>query len=155
MSVSTCRSNVQECPLPSLLQSILQALSFHWLTCCSSVSYSFFFFLISLPIHSLVSLFKKIYLFLAALGLRCCAWAFSSCSEWGLLFVAVCGLLSLRWLLLLQSRGSRCAGFSSCGIRALELRLSSCGTQASLLIACGIFPDRGSNPCPLHWQANS
>ena len=34
-----------------------------------------------------------IYLFLAALGLRCCAWAFSSCGEWGLLFVAVCGLL--------------------------------------------------------------
>ena len=21
--------------------------------------------------------------------------------------------------------------------------------------ACGIFPDQGSNPCPLHWQANS
>ena len=34
-----------------------------------------------------------IYLFLAALGLCCCTWAFSSCSEWGLLFVAVCGLL--------------------------------------------------------------
>ena len=34
-----------------------------------------------------------IYLFLAALGLCCCARAFSSCGEWGLLFVAVCGLL--------------------------------------------------------------
>ena len=21
--------------------------------------------------------------------------------------------------------------------------------------ACGIFPDQGSNPCPLHWQADS
>ena len=33
------------------------------------------------------ALFKKIciYLFLAALGLRCCAGAFSSCSEQGLL----------------------------------------------------------------------
>ena len=49
----------------------------------------------------LLSFFKKIfklinfflYLFLAALGLRCCAWAFSSCSEWGLLFVAVRRLL--------------------------------------------------------------
>ena len=30
-----------------------------------------------------------IYLFLAALGLRCCARAFSSCSEQGLLFVVV------------------------------------------------------------------
>ena len=34
-----------------------------------------------------------IYLFLAVLGLRCCAQAFSSCSEWGLLFVTVRGLL--------------------------------------------------------------
>ena len=34
-----------------------------------------------------------IYLFLAALGLCCCVQAFSSCSEWGLLFVVVRGLL--------------------------------------------------------------
>ena len=32
-------------------------------------------------------------LFLAALGLLCCARAFSSCGEWGLLFIAVRGLL--------------------------------------------------------------
>ena len=35
---------------------------------------------------------KIIYLFLAALDLHCCAWAFSRC-EWGLLSVAVHGLL--------------------------------------------------------------
>ena len=34
-----------------------------------------------------------IYLFLAALGLRCCARAFSGCGERGLVFVAVHGLL--------------------------------------------------------------
>ena len=33
------------------------------------------------------------FFFLATLGLRCCAWAFSSCGERGLLFVAVCGLI--------------------------------------------------------------
>ena len=33
------------------------------------------------------------YLFLAALGLHCCMQAFSSCGEWGLLFVVVCRLL--------------------------------------------------------------
>ena len=33
------------------------------------------------------------YLFMAVLGLRCCVRAFSSCSERGLLFVAVPGLL--------------------------------------------------------------
>ena len=42
---------------------------------------AFFFFLINL------------FLFLAALGLRCCARAFSSCGERGLLFVAVRRLL--------------------------------------------------------------
>ena len=34
------------------------------------------------------------YLFLAVLGLRCCARVFSSCSERGLLFIAVRGLLT-------------------------------------------------------------
>ena len=34
-----------------------------------------------------------IYLFLVVLGLRCCARAFSSCGERGLLFIAVHGLL--------------------------------------------------------------
>ena len=33
------------------------------------------------------------FFFLAVLGLRCCAWSFSSCGERGLLFVAVRGLL--------------------------------------------------------------
>ena len=36
---------------------------------------------------------KFIYLFLVVLGLRCCTRAFFSCSERGLLFVAVRGLL--------------------------------------------------------------
>ena len=34
-----------------------------------------------------------VYLFLAVFGLRCCTRAFSSCGEWGLLFVVVRGLL--------------------------------------------------------------
>ena len=33
------------------------------------------------------------FLFLAALGLRCCTRASSSCGEWGILFVVVHGLL--------------------------------------------------------------
>ena len=41
-----------------------------------------------------------------------------------------CAGLSLQWLLLLQSTGSRCTGFSSCASWALERRLSSCGAQA-------------------------
>ena len=41
----------------------------------------------------LLCFLKFIYLFLAALGLRCCVQAFSSCGEQRLLFVAVRGLL--------------------------------------------------------------
>ena len=47
-----------------------------------------FFLLISLKF------FLFIYLFMAVLGLRCCTRAFSSCSEQGLLFVAVRGFLT-------------------------------------------------------------
>ena len=39
-----------------------------------------------------------------------------------------CADFSLRWIHLLWSTGSRRVGFSSCGSRALERRLSSCDT---------------------------
>ena len=90
---------------------------------------SFFFF------------FKFIYLFLAVLGLRFCARAFSSCGERGPLFITVRGPLSRP--LLLRSTGSRCTG------SVVVAHGPSCSA------ACGIFPDQGSNPCPLHWQADS
>ena len=46
-----------------------------------------------LPLTFFFFLNEFIYLFLAALGLRCCARASSSCGEQGLLFIAVRGLL--------------------------------------------------------------
>ena len=49
------------------------------------VSFVFFFFFF----------FLNIYLFLAVLGLRFCARAFSSCGEWGPLFIAVRGPLTI------------------------------------------------------------
>ena len=67
---------------------------------------------------------------MAALGLRCCTRAFSSCSERGLLFVVLHAGFSLRWLLILWSTGSRYTGFSSCGSWAVERRLSGCGARA-------------------------
>ena len=69
-----------------------------------------------------------------------------------------CAGFSLQWLLLLRSMGSRLTGFRSCSTWASAVvarGLSSCSSQASLPAACGIFPDQGSNPCPLHWQADS
>ena len=49
--------------------------------------------LISVFIFLFFLINEFIYLVLAALGLHCCAWVFSSCGEQGLLFVAVRGLL--------------------------------------------------------------
>ena len=54
-----------------------------------------------------------------------------------------CAGLSLSWPLLLWSTGSRRAG------SVIVAHRPSCSA------ACGIFPDQGSNPCPLHWQADS
>ena len=73
----------------------------------------------NLKIKKKIFVFNEvIYLFLAALGLRCCVRSFSSCGERGLLFVVVHGLLIAVTSLLLLSTGSRHAGFSSCGTRA-------------------------------------
>ena len=54
-----------------------------------------------------------------------------------------CVGLSLSRSLLLRSTGSRRTG------SAIVAHGPSCSA------ACGIFPDQGSNPCPLHWQADS
>ena len=51
--------------------------------------------------------------FLAALGLRCCAQAFSSCGEQGLLFIAVHGFLIAVASLV------ACCGAQALGMRAL------------------------------------
>ena len=66
------------------------------------------------------NLFYLFIYFLAALGLRCCVRAFSSCGKWGYSSLQCMGF-SLWWLLLLRSTGSRHAGFSSCGTWAQQL----------------------------------
>ena len=56
---------------------------------------------------------------------------------------------------------SRCAGLSPS--RPLLLRSTGSRRTGSAIVAHGpsrsaargILPDRGSNPCPLHWQADS
>ena len=52
----------------------------------------------------------------------------------------------LWWLLLLRTTGSRHAGFSSCGSRALERRLRSCGAWASMLRDMRDLPRPGLEP---------
>ena len=105
----------------------------------------------------LTFLIKKnyfIYLFLTALGFRCCTQAFLVAAS--------------RGYSLLRCAGLSLSGFSCCGAQALgvwasvvvALGLSSAGSvvvahRLSCSAACGIFSDQGSNPCSLHWQADS
>ena len=49
--------------------------------------------MVNLMIFYFLFFFKFINFFLAVLGLHCCAWTFPSCSERGLLFIVVRGLL--------------------------------------------------------------
>ena len=79
---------------------------------------------------------------MAVLGLRFCARAFSSCGKRGPLFIAVRGPVIVA-ASLLRSTGSRRAG------SVVVAHGPRCPT------ACGTFPDQGSNPCLLHWQADS
>ena len=85
-----------------------------------------------------------IYLFI----LRLC-WVFVSVRGLSLVTASAgrsssrCADLSLSRPLLLRSTGSRRAGSA----------IVAHGPSRS--VACGILPDQGSNPCPLHWQADS
>ena len=63
-------------------------------------------------------------------------------ASWGCPLVAVHRLL-IAVPSLVQSMGSRHAGSA----------VTAHGLCCSM--GCGIFPDQGSNPCPLHWQADS
>ena len=92
-----------------------------------------------------------------------------SCFFWVFLvfvFFWLCWIfVSMRGLSLVAASGghslSRCAGLSLS--RPLLLRGTGSRRAGSVVVAhrpscsvaCGIFPDQGSNPCPLHWQADS
>ena len=74
--------------------------------------------------------------------------------------------VSVRGLSLVVTSGghssSRCVRRTS-HYHGLSLRSTGSRRAGSVIVAhepscsaaCGIFPDQGSNPCPLHWQADS
>ena len=94
-------------------------------------------------------LFIYLFIYLFILFYLWMCWVFVSVQ--GLSLVAAsgghsssqCAGLSLSRPLLLQRTGSRHAGSATVA------------HGPSRSAACGIFPDQGSNPCPLHWQADS
>ena len=87
---------------------------------------------------------------------------FSSCGE-QVTFESWCTGFSLQWLLLLQRTGSRAhrlQWLQHVGSIAAALGPKSSGSivmvhKFSCSTTWGIFPDLGSNPCLLHWQADS
>ena len=127
---------------------------------------AFFFFSKLTHAHFVLFCFYYlfIYLFLAALGLHCCAQAFSSCGERGATLhcgarashfggFSCCGarVLGARASVVVARR------LSSCGSQALEHRLSSCGPRASLLRSMWDLPGPGldpSVPCIGRWILN-
>ena len=55
-------------------------------------------------------------------------------------------------------RGARTSHHRGLSLRSTGSRRAGSATVAhgpSRSAACGIFPDQGSNPCPVHWQADS
>ena len=94
------------------------------------------------------SFFKKFIYYLFIIYFRLC-WVFVSVRGPSLVAASGghsslrCAGLSLSQPLLLRSTGSRRAG------SVVVAHGPSCSA------ACGIFPDQGSNPCPLHWLADS
>ena len=84
-----------------------------------------------------------IYVCVAVLGL-CCSAGFSLIMESeGYSPVSVCRLLIAVAFLVAKH------GLQSMQASVVVAHGLSCST------ACAIFPDQGSNPCPLHWQADS
>ena len=74
-----------------------------------------------------------IYLFMAVLGLRLCARAFSSCGKWGPLFIAVRGPLTIAASLVAEHR-------------LQTRRLSNYGSRAQLLRGMWDPPRPGLEP---------
>ena len=90
-----------------------------------------------------IYLFMAALVFFALLGLPLVGES-GSCS-----LVAVHGLLIVV-ASLVAGTGSRHAGFSSCSVQSQQW-----AHGLSCFTACRILPGEGSDPRPLHWQANS
>ena len=90
---------------------------------------------------------------MAVLGLRCCMRDFSGCGRAGATLhcraqASHCRSFSCfrAWTLGAQASVVVARGLSSCGTRALERRLSSCGAWAELLRGMWDLPGPGLKP---------
>ena len=87
-----------------------------------------------LSLYSFLPLKKKVYLFnWAGLGLCCCARAFSSCGKLGPLSSCCVQSSCYIGLSCCGTQALGCAGFSTCGMWAQQLRLLGSRAQAQQL----------------------
>ena len=106
----------------------------HWSAIFIRILCVFFFKFFSLWWELfLKNFYLFIYLFMAVLGLRFCARAFSSWGKWGPLFIAVRGPLTI-------------AGSPVAEHRLQTRRLSNCGSRAQLLRGMWDLPRPGLEP---------
>ena len=128
---------------------VVQSLSCVWLivttrtaACQASLPFTISQSLLKLMVSfdkSKFPIFKKYLLFLAVLGLHCIAWVFFGC---GIQAFSSCG-----------EQASHFSSFSCCG--AWDPGHAGSVHRLSSPAVCGIFPDQGWSPSPLHWQVDS
>ena len=73
-------------------------------------------------------------------------------------FVSVRGPLQLRQARATLHRGAQASHYRGLSLQSTGSRGAGSAAVAhgpSCSVACGIFPDQGPNPCPLHRQADS
>ena len=96
-----------------------------------------------------LTFFQNIILFnFGCAGLCCCRGFALVAASGGSSLAAVHGLL-----VAVASLADVVCGLSSCGSWALDSIVVACRFSSS--VACGIFPDQGSNLCLPQWQADS
>ena len=143
--IPTSKNESSFCSTSSLAFGVVRVLDFDHSNRCAVVSHCFIYFL------------KFIY----------CLFIFG-CIGSLLLHVGFLQLRRAGATFHCSVRASHCGSFSCCRAWALgaqasvvvACRLQSAGSVVvahglSCFAACGIFPDQSSNPCPLHWQADS
>ena len=122
-----------------LLRSILRLLSQKLHAARPNTNLFFFFFLNFLMLFLsayILFIYVCMYVCMAVLGLRFCARAFSSCGEWGPLFIAVRGPVTIAASVVAEHR-------------LQTRRLSSRGSRAQLLRGMWDLPRPGLEPaCP-------
>ena len=89
------------------------------------------------------------------LVLHCCVGFFSSCGEWRLLSSCQMWLSHLGSFPGCRGRALGCVGFSNWSSELWSTGSVVEAHRLSFIVTCGSFPDQGSNPHLLHWQADS